>query len=439
MSEPLRIGIAGLGTVGVGVLSALSENGERISLRCGRTIEVAGVCARDRNKDRGVDVSGFAWHDDPVSLAQSNTIDVFVELIGGEEGPARASVEAALESGRHVVTANKALLAHHGNDLAARAEASGAVLNFEAAVAGGIPIVKAMREGLSANRIERVSGILNGTCNYILTTMEETGRGFADVLKEAQELGFAEADPTFDIGGHDSAHKLAILTALAFGTKISFDDVFIEGITNITAQDIRAADELGYRIKLLGVAQDTGHGIEQRVHPTLVPKSCPIADVDGVFNAVVVEGDQVGDLMIEGRGAGAGPTASAVVADLVDIARGQTGMALGMSVSALSPYVRARMRAHQGGYYVGLLAYDRPGAVAAIAQRMADQQISLDSIVQRGDAARSAADGPDGEAMLPVAMITHETQESAIRAALDGILADGHIAEPPHMIRIERM
>ena len=435
MSRPVRIAIAGLGTVGGGVLRLLAAHGADIAERIGRPIEIAGISARSRDRDRGVDISGFAWHDDPVALAGDASIDVFVELIGGEDGVARTAVETALGRGAHVVTANKAMLAHHGARLARLAEEKGASLMFEAAVAGGIPIVKAMRESLTANAVSRVYGILNGTCNYILSVMEREGRDFADVLGEAQRLGYAEADPSFDIGGIDAAHKLALLTSLAFGTAVDFPSVYIEGIEHITAADIEAAADFGYRIKLLGVAEKTDSGIEQRVHPTLVPRGSAIAEVGDAFNAVVVEGDFVGEVMLFGRGAGAKPTASAVVGDIIDVARGDTPPAFGRPAHLLAPYEPAGMRAHQGGYYVALSVYDRPGAMAAIAGRMADQGISLDSIRQRSRS--RPADLAASAEPVPVTLITHETPEAAVRAALEQIERDGHIVGRAQMIRIE--
>ncbi len=445
MGKPLKIALAGLGTVGVGVLDLLRDNGEVLARRCGRPIEVVAVSARSRNKPRGGhDLSACQWFDDPVDMARSAKADVLVELIGGEDGPARAAVEAALQAGRHVVTANKALLAHHGVALARMAEEAGVALNYEAAVAGGIPIVKMMRESVAGNAVRRVYGILNGTCNYILTKMEEEGREFADVLKEAQELGYAEADPTFDIGGWDAAHKLAILTALAFGCEIAMDDVYVEGIENVTLDDIRYARGLGYRIKLLAVALDTGEGIEQRVHPTLVPIGSPIAEVAGVFNAVEVRGDFVDDVMLQGRGAGAHPTASSVVADIADIARGIIVPPLGLPAARLQPYRRARMRAHEGGYYVAMNLPDQPGEVAAIARAFADEGISIESIVQKGRSITRAVPLRGGEGgtrerpTAPFILITHDTQESAMRAALARIEAEGHCVGKPRMIRIER-
>jgi homoserine dehydrogenase len=440
MTEPLKLGVAGLGTVGSGLLRLLAAHGPALAERIGRPIEIVAVSALNRRKKRDADISGFRFIDDPVALAQDPAIDVFVELIGGGSGVAKDSVEAALRAGKHVVTANKALLAHHGAALAGLAEKHGVALNFEAAVAGGIPVVKVMRESLQGNAITRVYGILNGTCNYILTLMLKQSRTFADALKEAQAQGYAEADPTFDIGGFDTAHKLALLTTLAFGTRTSFESVYVEGIENVTPADIEAADDLGYRIKLLGVALRTDGGIEQRVHPTMVPKHTAIADVDGVSNCVAIDGDFVGDIMLIGRGAGAGPTASSVASDLIDIARGQVLSPFVTRAKDLKPYKKAQMRTHEGGYYIRLSVYDRPGAFAAIASRMAEQGISIESIVQR----RRRAELPGfrrQEAGSPAAvvMITHQTTEAAIRKALAAIEGDRHVDAKPQMIRIERL
>jgi homoserine dehydrogenase len=439
--EPLRIGVAGLGTVGAGVLKLLTENGPALAQRCGRPLLVRAICARERGKDRGVDLSGLEWFSDPASLAASDLIDVFVELIGGDEGPAKDAVETALKSGKPVITANKALLAAHGAELARIAEAQGVALNFEAAVAGGIPIVKTMRESLAGNQISRVVGILNGTCNYILTRMQTDEQPFEAVLADAQRAGYAEADPTFDVDGHDTAHKLAILTSLAFGAEVSFDTIYLEGIRSITPADIEAADELGYKIKLVGVALRTESGIEQRVHPTMLPKHSAMAQVDGVLNCVAVSGDFVGDIMLVGPGAGAGPTASSVVSDIADVARGVVIPAFATPAASLRPHIRAQMRAHAGGYYIRLSVYDRPGAFAAIATRMADAGISLESIVQKHGAAVPPGSGRASTPgkPTPVVIITHETTEAAIRHALEAIEADGHVDEKPQMIRIERL
>jgi len=433
MMTPLRLGIAGLGTVGAAVVKILTEKEQVLTARTARPVEIKAVSARGRDKDRGVDLSRFAWFDDPVALAQSGDIDVFVELMGGDEGAPRASVEAALAAGKSVVTANKALLAKHGMALAASAEKQGASLAFEAAVAGGIPVIKTLREGLAGNAIERVYGILNGTCNYILSRMETEKLSFAACLREAQELGYAEADPTFDIGGFDTAHKLSILTALAFGTTIDTDAIAIEGIETITLADLEAAAELGYRVKLLGVAQRTSSGIEQRVHPTMVPKSSAIAQVMGVINAVSINADAVQELTLVGPGAGGMATASAVVADIIDLARGFKVPPFGVPVSALTEMQRASLQMHEGGYYIRLSVHNRPGAAAAIATRMAEVGISLESIVQKNATGKPATSGA-----VPVVLITYATHEKTIRQALDAVVADGYLAEKPQLIRIER-
>jgi homoserine dehydrogenase len=440
MSDGLKLGLAGVGTVGGGLLRLLDARGAELAARAGRPIEVVAISAKNRRKNRDVDISRFRFVQDPVALAKDPEIDVFVELIGGDGGVAKEAVEAALRAGKHVATANKALLAQHGSSLAAIAEKNGVALNFEGAVAGGIPVVKVIRESLQGNDIGRVYGILNGTCNYILTLMEREGRTFADVLKEAQAQGYAEADPTFDIGGFDTAHKLALLTSLAFGTRTSFESVYVEGIESITPADIEAAGDLGYRIKLLGVALRTESGIEQRVHPTMVPKHTAIAEVDGVSNCVAIDGDFVGDVMLIGPGAGGGPTASSVTSDLIDIARGHIVPPFGVKAKDLKPYKKAQMRAHEGGYYIRLSVYDRTGAFAAIASRMAEQGISIESIVQR----RAPAELPGINRRhkgtpAAVVMITHQTTEAAIRKALAGIERDGHVDAKPQMIRIEKL
>ena len=441
MADVLRIGVGGLGTVGGGLLRLIEAHGERIKTATGKDIAVTAVCARDRNKDRGVDLSRAQWFDDAVALANSDDIDVYVELIGGDEGVALDSVHAALQTGKHVVTANKALLATHGVDLARLAEDNNVALAFEAAVAGGIPIIKTLREALVGNAVSRVYGILNGTCNYILTKMQEEGLPFEAVLKDAQDLGYAEADPTFDIGGHDAAHKLSLLTSIAFGTEVAFDQIHLEGIEKITPADIDAADELGYRIKLLGVSLKTDSGIEQRVHPAMVPKHSAIAEVSGVTNCVAVDGDFVGDLLLVGPGAGAEATASAVMSDIGDVARGAAVAPFVTPARDLVPYKRARLGQHQGAYYVRFSVYDRPGAMAAIAERMAEQDVSLESIVQRRPKHQLPGTGirPELGSPTSLVMITHETTESAMRAAMDAIEKDGKIADAPQMIRIEQL
>ncbi|MBF0094024.1 MAG: homoserine dehydrogenase [Alphaproteobacteria bacterium] len=430
MSAPLKIAVAGLGTVGAGTLALLKGNAAQIESRCGRPIVVSAVSARNRDRDRGVSLAGVAWYDDPVLMASEADAEVVVELIGGADGPAKALCETAIARGRHVVTANKAMLAHHGTALARAAEAAGVTLGFEAAVAGGIPIIKALREGLVANRLQRVYGILNGTCNYILTTMRETGRDFGDVLSEAQSLGYAEADPSFDIDGVDTAHKLAILASLAFGAPVSFESVYVEGIRHITAMDIEYAEQLGYRIKLLGLARLSEHGIEQRVHPCMVSKTTAISRVDGVFNAVVAEGDQVGRSVYEGRGAGGGPTASAVVADIVDIAMGRRAPTFGVPVSALERRPSAPMARHRGAYYIRLMVADRPGVFADIAAALRDEGVSMKSVDQRS---RSPGES------VPVVMTVHETEEEAMLRALARIEGINAVMEPPRLVRIEEL
>jgi homoserine dehydrogenase len=446
MSKPLRVGVAGLGVVGASLVRLLQRQSEALASRTGRAIVVTAVSARERTRDRGVDLNGVAFFDDPRALAVSDTIDVFVELIGGADGPAYDSVKAALQDGRPAVTANKALIARHGFELAQLAEAKGVALAFESSVAGGVPIIKTLREGLAGNSIRRVYGILNGTCNYILSKMETDGLSFEECLKQAQELGYAEADPTFDIGGFDTAHKLAILASLAFGTAIDAEAIHIEGIESITQDDLAAADELGYRVKLLGVAERTARGVEQRVHPTMVAKSTAIAQVMGVLNAVTIDADAVGELTLVGPGAGGDATASAVAADIADIARGVVIQPFGRPTQSLEEVERIPMQRHEGGYYVRLMVVDRPGAMATIATRMADRKISLESIMQKGGAGlarRRRTDPPAGldrnaPETVRVVLITHATSETSIREALDLALADGVVTQKPQVIRIER-
>ncbi len=428
MTRPLSVGLAGLGTVGAGVVKMLRDNADLVSARAGRDIVVTAVSARNRGLDRGVSLDGLRWFDNPIAMATDPDIDVIVEVMGGSDGPARALVEAALSAGKPVVTANKALVAVHGAELAGLAERTGTTLAFEAAVAGGIPVIKALREGLSGNRISKVSGILNGTCNYILTVMREQKRDFADVLADAQKLGYAEADPAFDVDGIDAAHKLAILAALAFGRPVAFDAVHVEGIRAITALDIAFAAELGFRIKLLGIARQTAEGVEARVHPCMVPEQASIARVDGVFNAVVAEGDFVGRVMLEGRGAGAGPTASAVVADLIDIARDRVTPVWGAGIGSLSNAPSVSMVGHVGAYYLRLMVVDRPGVIADVTAALRDAGVSMGSMLQRGRA--------PGEA-VPVVIVTHETREAAMIAAIDRISALDSVLETPALIRIE--
>ncbi|MBX6329394.1 MAG: homoserine dehydrogenase [Pseudolabrys sp.] len=436
MAQPLRIGVAGLGTVGAALVAQIARERERIAARCEREIAVVAVSARSRRKDRGIDLGRARWYDDPVALARDEAVDVFVELMGGAGNPAKAAVEAALAAGKSVVTANKALLAAHGIRLALLAEKSGAALNFEAAVAAAIPIVKTLREGLAGNRVTRLYGIFNGTCNYILTRMEQERLPFADCLKEAQRLGYAEADPSFDIEGHDAAQKLSILAALAFGTKVDAGAVYVEGISSIQPADLTAADELGYRVKLLGVALRTPKGIEQRVHPTMVRKDSAIAQVMGVTNAVTVDAEGLAPLTLVGPGAGGLATASAVLSDIVDIARGLRVAPFGRPAGRLAAVRKAPMQRHEGGYYIRLLARDRPGTAAAIARRLAEQRISIESIVQRHPGGEPV--GERAEGAVPVILITYATTEDAVRKALAAVGRDRVISGQPQVIRIEK-
>ena len=439
MTQSFRLGVAGLGTVGAAVVRMVARRAEALAAATGREIRVTAVSSRDRNRDRGLDLSGVRWFDDPAALAGSAEVDCVVELIGGAEGAAKAVVEAAIASGKHVVTANKALLARHGAALAKAAEAQGVALAFEASAAGGIPVVKALREGLPGNAVSRVYGILNGTCNYILTRMELEGLTFEDCLKDAQALGYAEADPTFDVEGFDTAHKLAILTSLAFGTEIDAEGVSVEGISGVQPLDLTMAKELGYRIKLLGVAQLSEGGVEQRVHPTMVPKSSAIAQVMGVTNAVTIDADAVGELTLIGPGAGGEATASAVVADIADVAARIVRQTFGRPTTRLRPASRVEMQRHEGGYYIRLTVHDRPGVAAGVATRMAERDISLESILQRRTESAASQD-PRGRSgrPVPLVLITYAATEGTIRAALEAIAADGLLAEAPQLIRIER-
>jgi homoserine dehydrogenase len=440
MVAPLKAGLAGLGTVGSAVVRLLAQHRDELAQRCGRPIDVVAVTARDPARARDLGGATPRWVADPVALATDPEIDVFIELMGGEGDPAKRAVEAALSGSKSVVTANKALLAKHGFELATLAEQNGVALNFEAAVGGAIPIVKTLREGLAGNSIARVYGILNGTCNYILTRMEQERLSFADCLKDAQRLGYAEADPTFDVDGFDTAQKLAILASIAFGTQVNPEAVFVEGISSIASEDLEAASELGYRVKLLGVAVRTAQGIEQRVHPTMVPKESAIAQVMGVTNAVSVDAEGILPITLVGPGAGGEATASAVVTDLGDIARGVRHPAFGRPYDGLLETRQAPMQRHEGGYYIRLLALDRPGTFATIAKHLADEMISLESIVQRRRGERPhGGDDPKSPAMpAPVILITYATTEDAVRRALAAIKAEGVLAGQPQVIRIEK-
>jgi homoserine dehydrogenase len=437
MVAPLKVGLAGLGTVGASVVRLIAQQREALAVRSGRPIEIVAVSARTRGKDRGIDLKKVRWVADPVKLAADPGIDAFVELIGGEGDPARGAVTAALKAGKAVVTANKALLARHGVELAALAEKRGASLNFEAAVGGAIPVVKTLREGFAGNKVTRIYGILNGTCNYMLTRMEREKLSFEECLKEAQRLGYAEADPSFDIEGHDTAQKLAILASLAFGTRVDPDAIYVEGITSITTADLEAAGELGYRIKLLGVAVKTEQGIEQRVHPTMVPKDSDIAQVMDVTNAVSVDAEGIAPITLVGPGAGGLATASAVVSDLADVARGVRTPPFGRPLAKLVVSKKAPMQRHEGGYYIRLLAMDKPGTFATIAKRLSQQHISIESIVQRHRAPQGG-DDPKRPPPVPVILITYATTEDAVRKALAAVQRDKVISGKPQLIRIEK-
>jgi homoserine dehydrogenase len=425
--KPLRVALAGLGTVGGGVIRLLDANRDLITRRAGRAIEVVAVSARDRNKDRGIDLSRFAWVDDTTALAAQGDADVVVELIGGSDGPALTLARATLAAGKGFVTANKAMLAHHGIELARAAETAGVALKFEAAVAGGIPVVKGLREGAAANEIARVYGILNGTCNFILSKMEAEGRDFADVLAEAQALGYAESDPTFDIDGIDAAHKLSLLASIAFGTTPAFDDVDAHGVRQVIAADIAEAAALGYKVRLVGIAEAGAGGLFQRVHPHLVPMDHPLAHVTGSLNAVVAEGNFVGRLFFQGAGAGDGPTASAVVADLIDIARGEFGPAFAMPADALIAAEKANSGQRRGRAYLRFAVEDKVGVLAEIAAAMRDAGVSIESLIQRGK-------HDDGAVM--VVIVTHEGPERAVAQALDKLRGSTSLAGTPLWMHI---
>ncbi|MDA0306449.1 MAG: homoserine dehydrogenase [Proteobacteria bacterium] len=430
MKRPLKIGIAGLGTVGVGTVRMVQEHGASLSLSAGRDIKISAVSARDKKAERGIDLGSYKWLDNALDLATEPDVDVVVELIGGADGIAKELCQAAIANGKHVVTANKAMIAHHGTALAHACEAAGVSFAYEAAVAGGIPIIKSLREGLAGNRISRVYGILNGTCNYILSAMATDGREFDDVLKECQQLGYAEADPSFDIDGIDAAHKLAILASVAFGSELNFDAVHIEGIRHVSLMDMQFADELGYRIKLLGIASVSENGLEQRVHPCMVPTTSPISHVSGSLNAVVADGDFAETIVHEGPGAGAGPTASAVIADVLDIARGLKVPTFRVPAKDLQQMTPVAMSKHRGAYYVRLMLVDKPGVFADIASALKDHEVSMESVLQRTR--------DPGEA-VPVVMTLHETEEEGVLGALAEIEAIDAVVEQPRMIRIENL
>lgn len=428
MADTLKIGIAGLGNVGASVFQLLAEHGELLLDRTGRDIRVTAISARSKGKNRNIDISSVKWHDNAVDIANDPDVDVVVELIGGADGTAHELVKAALERGKPVVTANKALLGKRGAEILSLLKKSKGSVSFEAAVAGGIPVIKGLREGLAANRVKAVFGILNGTCNFILSEMSQTGRDFADVLKEAQDKGYAEADPSFDIDGIDAAHKLSILSGLAFGCVPDVDHIEIRGIRNITPLDIAFAHDLGYRIKLLGIARQTEKGVEQSVEPCLVPKDSPIAAVEGALNAVYVDGDYVGKVLMMGYGAGGNPTASAVVADIVDVARGRALPLLAMDPGKIGLLKAANIHERIGSYYFRLMVLDQPGVIADISAILRDHKVSLESVLQRGR---------DPEQAVPVILTTHETSEESIQKVAAEIGRLETVVEPPYLMRIE--
>ena len=426
MSEPLKLGIAGLGTVGTGVVKIVQKHADLLEKRSGRKIVISAVSARSRTKNRDVDLSAYAWEEDPIALARRADVDLFIEVMGGHDGPAKAATEAAIAAGKDVVSANKALLAHHGQDLAEAAEAKGHVIRFEAAVAGGIPVIKALTEGLAGNQIRRVMGVMNGTCNYILTRMESAGLPYETVFEEARQLGYLEADPNLDVGGIDAGHKLSLLAAIAFGTKVSFDAVELEGIGRISIDDIRRAADMGYRIKLLGVAQMTGRGLEQRMSPCLVPADSPLGQLQGGTNMVVLEGDSVGQIVLRGAGAGEGPTASAIMADVIDIARGTRLSTFGQPARSLVTPVAAQATA-PAPFYLRMALTDKPGALAKVATVLGEEGVSIDRMRQYGHE----------DANAPVLIVTHKTTRDAIDHALSRLPATGVVLGEPVAIRIE--
>ena len=428
MVAPLRLGVAGLGTVGIGVVQIVQRHADLIAARAGRAVVITAVSARDRSRNRDADLSGYAWEADPVALAQRDDIDVFVELMGGSEGPARDATEAAIAAGKDVVTANKALLAHHGHELALASEAAGRVIRFEAAVAGGIPVIKALTEGLAGNALRRVMGVMNGTCNYILTRMQSAGLPYDQVFEEARQLGYLEADPNLDVGGIDAGHKLALLAAIAFGTKVSFDAVELEGIGAISIDDIRRAADMGFRIKLLGVAQMTGRGLEQRMTPCLVPEGHPLGQLQGGTNMVVLEGDAVGQIVLRGPGAGSGPTASAVLADVIDIARGIRTPTFGVPAAALVVPKPARTST-PAPWYLRMTLLDKPGALAKIATALGEAGISIDRMRQYGHQGVQA----------PVLIVTHKATRDDVDTAMARFAATGVLVGEPVAIRIEEV
>ena len=423
-----RIGVAGLGTVGAGLLNFLSDSPD-FAPAGGRTL-VTGVSARSRSRPRPFDISNLPWFDDPVALATSRETDVFVELIGGSDGPAKAAVEAALTAGKPVVTANKALIAEHGAELAALAEAKGVPLLFEAAVMGGVPAVKIVRESLVGDDIRSIAGILNGTCNYILTEMEATGRSFAEVLGEAQRLGYAEADPTMDVGGFDAAHKISILAALAFGCAPNYAAAEIEGIEGVDLLDIQLARDLGYRIKLVASADRSPDGVLVRVHPSLAPLAHPLAQAGGALNALFIEGARTGRIFIQGPGAGSGPTAAAVAADIADVMTGAVRPVFQKPASELTPFTPVDPSKSLGRAYLRLSVKDEPGVIAAVTETLGDAGVSIESFLQK------PVEKADG---VPIVLTTHAVAESVLTAAIERIAALPAVLDRPRLLRIARI
>ncbi len=419
----LRVGIAGLGTVGRGVVKLFADSGSRLNEK----MELVAVSARNAQRDRGVDLTSYRWFDDPVVLARDSSVDVFVELIGGPDGIAKAAVEAALARGAHVITANKALVAVHGSHLVGLAEQNGAKLLFEAAVGGGVPMVKALKESVAGSRASSVAGILNGTCNYILTEMENSGRSFEAVLSEAQSMGYAEADPTTDVGGFDAAHKLTILSSIAFGTRPDYEHVRVQGIERVTLTDIRLAGKLGYRIKLIAKGALSDGAVEMHVRPALLGYDHPLANVGGSLNALVVDAEPSGQLTFIGRGAGEGPTAASVASDLIDLAEGRAGFAFGRPFAQLAAAPRGTP-AERGRYYLRLMVQDRPGVVAAISDRLAHEEISIESFLQMP--------GHDGPA-VPIVLTTQTCARPRMEAAVKAIEALDVSAEAPFLMPVE--
>jgi homoserine dehydrogenase len=417
--------------VGIGVVKIVQKHADLIAARAGRPVVITAISARDRTKNRDADLSGYAWETDPVALARRADVDVFVEVMGGHEGPARAATEAAIAAGKDVVTANKALLAHHGHALALAAEAAGHVIRFEAAVAGGIPVIKTLTEGLAGNQMRRVMGVMNGTCNYILTRMANAGLPYETVFEEARQLGYLEADPNLDVGGIDAGHKLSLLAAIAFGTKVSFDHVELEGIGNVSIEDIRMADDMGYHIKLLGVAQMTGRGLEQRMTPCLVPAESPLGQLQGGTNMVVLDGDSVGQIVLRGPGAGEGPTASAVMGDVIDLARGIRVPTFGRPAATLADPIPAKA-ATPAPYYLRMTLLDKPGALAKVATCLGEAGISIDQMRQINQPGEA-----DDKAV--VLIVTHKAAPADIAYALARFGETGVVMGAPVAIRIEEV